>query len=99
MTDAQLWLARVQPGHNPAVFKLDRSRVQLAISHGVSGTNKHRAKLFDREPAAWQFTVRTVHQGHTISRLCAAAIDHTPAAAIAAAMRVLAQHEAAKVSR
>lgn len=95
MTPAQLWLARVERGIPPKVFPVSSDLVQMPRAQW----NKNRAKIMDRKPQAWVFNA---DKASTTANLCqpgAAAIDYTPAAAIAAAMRVLAQHEAAKVSR
>lgn len=96
MTEGQLWLARVERGTEPRVFPVTNLLVQMPRAQW----NKDRAKILERQPHAWLFNA---DKAATSAKLCnpgAAAIDRTPTAAIAAAMRVLAQYEtAAQTSR
>jgi hypothetical protein len=96
MTTAQLWLARVEIGIPPKVCPIATEMVRMPGAQW----SKSRAKIMDRQPEAWVFSAPNTRTPFSPSRRTgAAATDYSPAAAIASALRVLAQHEAAKASR
>lgn len=89
-----LYMARIELGSaSPRVTRVS------AESLRVPDYNKPRARVVPRETRAWWFTATRTALGEQLCPPGAAAIGRTETEAIAAAMRVMSQYQAARGQR